>query len=84
MLVSLLYQWAFILYIDYILVSLFLIIIQEIAFSIVLMLCYLATGVACALYAVAWREPPEGCECIEELSVPLTATNALEAVSISL
>ena len=53
------------------------------------MLCYLATGVACASYAVAWREPPDVCGRIDELSdqddvcdsIPLTATNALEAVS---
>ena len=52
------------------------------------MLCYLATGIACATYAAAWGEPPEYCEQIEDLSdqlscdyEALTATNALETVS---
>ena len=64
---------------------------QEILFSGAVILSYFATGIACAVYASRWREKPVVCETIDAFkddddtcdSVPLSATNALEAVCIS-
>ena len=56
-------------------------------FTIVLILCYFASGVATAVFAEKWGKPPDACPhpgsddgdiCD---SIPLTATNALQCVS---
>ncbi|CAI8027503.1 hypothetical protein GBAR_LOCUS15726 [Geodia barretti] len=58
--------------------------IQQVIFSFIVAFFYLATGIACALYANAWAATPEECktdedfDCTEEA---FTATNALQAVS---
>ena len=59
---------------------------QEILFSAGAAFCYFATGIACAVYASAWGGPPDACPKDDEGdincdSIPLTATNALQAVS---
>ena len=64
-------------------------------FSIGVILSYLATGIACAVYASAWGKPPKLCAALDKIntelgnkdddicdSIPLTATNALQAVSV--
>ena len=66
---------------------------QEILFSVGVILLYFATGISCAVYASQWREKPVLCENADNVSdnddddicdsVPLSATNALEAVCIS-
>ena len=52
-------------------------------------LCFLSLEIACAAHASSWGVPPDACERANELtrkdfcdSVPLTATNSLQAVSI--
>ena len=63
---------------------------QKILFSGAVTVSYLATGIACALYASQWGEKPVVCALADQAeneddicdSIPLTATNALEAVSI--
>ena len=65
---------------------------QEILFSAGVILLYFATGISCAVYASRWREKPVLCENADNVSdnddddicdsVPLSATNALEAVCI--
>ena len=64
---------------------------QEILFSIAAILSYLATGIACAVYASAWGGPPDACPNPGYVGakdicdiIPLTATNALQAVSVAL
>ena len=58
--------------------------LQQVIFSFIVAFFYLATGIACALYANAWAATPEECktdedfDCTEEA---FTATNALQAVS---
>ena len=61
-------------------------------FSGGVILSYFATGIACAVYASQWRKKPVLCEIADTVSVndddicdsvPLSATNALETVSIS-
>ena len=62
---------------------------QEIIFSVLVILSYLATGIASAAYAAAWAAPPDLCELAETVlddpcdRKPLTATTALQAVSRS-
>ena len=66
---------------------------QEILFSGAVILSYFGTGIACAVYASQWREKPVLCENADNFSdnddddicdsVPLSATNALQAVCIS-
>ena len=65
---------------------------QEILFSGAVILSYFATGIACAVYASQWGEKPAVCESVDDASeddddtcdsVPLSATNALQAVCIS-
>lgn len=64
---------------------------QEIFFSIAVILSYLATGILCAMNARAWAGPPDVCPDPNDKgvgdicdSVPLTVTNALQAVSVAL
>ena len=53
------------------------------------MLCFLSLGIACAAYAASWGAPPDACAQADRHtgkydvcdSVPLTATNSLQAVS---
>ncbi|CAI7997253.1 hypothetical protein GBAR_LOCUS2117 [Geodia barretti] len=64
--------------------------ILEIIFSVLVILSYLATGIASAAYAAAWDAPPDLCEFVEDIPgadeddpcdrMPLTATTALQAV----
>ena len=65
---------------------------QEIIFSGLVYLSYFGTGISCAVYAAAWGGPPTLCDTSRfpdiEFSdddycdaIPLTATNALQAVS---
>ena len=62
---------------------------QEIIFSVLVILSYFATGIASAAYAAAWGAPPDLCELGETVQddpcdrKPLTATTALQAVSRS-
>ena len=65
---------------------------QEIIFSVLVILSYFATGIASAAYAAAWSAPPDLCEFFEDIpnaeddpcnTKPLTATTALQAVSRS-
>ena len=53
---------------------------QDILFSIAIAICYGATGIACAIYAAEWSEPPEGCDYSDCDAMGLTATNALSTV----
>ena len=49
-----------------------------------MILAYFGTGIPCAVYASKWGMTPAACDQLEEdvcSSIPLTATNALEAVS---
>ena len=68
----------------------FLFAMQEIVFSVLVILSYFATGIASAAYAAAWSAPPDACEISEDIPdgpddpcdrKPLTATTALQAVS---
>ena len=64
---------------------------QEIIFSGLVCVSYFGTGISCAVYAAAWGAPPTLCDTSDpdiEFSeddpcdaIPLTATNALQAVS---
>ena len=60
---------------------------QEIVFATIFILCYLGTGIGSAVLASQWGNVPEGCPDPDSLvgdlcdTIPLTATNALEAVS---
>ena len=63
---------------------------QEILFSGGVILAYFATGISCAVYASLWGGKPVLCENADNVSededdicdsVPLSATNALEAVN---
>ena len=62
---------------------------QEIFFSVRVILSYFGTGIASAAYAAAWGAPPDLCEPAETVvddpcdRKPLTATTALQAVSRS-
>ena len=63
---------------------------QEIIFSVLVILSYFGTGIASTLYAAAWGAPPDLCELAETGNEddpcdrkPLTATTALQAVSRS-
>lgn len=56
-------------------------------FSIGAMICYLATGIACAVYSSEWVGPPDACPANDDAqvhcdSVPLTATSVLQCVSV--
>ena len=59
--------------------------LQEIVFCVLVILAYLGTGIACAVYAAAWGGPPDSCDANEDDdycdSKPLTATTALSTVS---
>ena len=64
---------------------------QKILFSGAVIVSYLATGIACAVYASRWGKKPVLCAQLDDFleneddicdSTPLTVTNALEAVSI--
>ena len=65
---------------------------QEIIFSGLVCVSYFGTGISCAVYAAAWGGPPKLCDAsrFPEIdtptddfcdAIPLTATNALQAVS---
>ena len=67
--------------------SLMCIIGQDTFISGAVILAYFGTGIACAVYASKWGMTPTLCGAGLQLeedvcsSIPLTATNALEAVS---
>ena len=58
--------------------------LQEIVFSVGVILCCIATGIPCAVYSKYWAEPPPECP-QNDLTVcnfvALTAISLLEAVS---
>ena len=58
---------------------------QEIIFNFGVIICYFATGTACAVYAKDWAEPPLGCPVDDGARecdfATLTIISALEAVS---
>ena len=63
---------------------------QEIVINVALILRFLAAGVASAVFASKWGGPPPSCTDSDEPdyedlcdSVPLSATNALQCVSIA-
>ena len=59
-------------------------------FSVIVMLCSLATGIASAVFASEWGKPPEACAQINAAlnqdnfcdSNQLTVTNAIQSVSV--
>ena len=53
-------------------------------FNIAALICHLATGIACAVLAYKWRQPPELCVVGLDVCdiIPLTVTNALQCVSV--
>ena len=65
--------------------------VQEIIFSGLVCVSYFGTGISCAVYAAAWGGPPTLCDTSSQEgdapiddpcdAIPLTATNALQAVS---
>ena len=59
-------------------------------FSVIVMLCSLATGIASAIFASEWGKPPEACAQANVAldqdnvcdSIQLTVTNAIQSVSV--
>ena len=59
-------------------------------FSVIVMLCSLATGIASAVFASEWGKPPEACALANSIpdqdnvcdSDQLTVTNAIQSVSV--
>ena len=57
-------------------------------FTIVVILCYLPSAIATAVYAGGWGGPPEACPDPDSSfgdvcdTIPLTAINALQCVSV--